>query len=76
MDNMQVQGTPMGQEEQMEQEEIKKAQAAGVIDFNKKEEPEKSLNYTHKFAKPTEIMGKFRSGAPMLAGMGSTLSLK
>ena len=58
MDNMQVQGTPMGQEEQMEQEEIKKAQAAGVIDFNKKEEPEKSLDYTHKFAKPTEIMGK------------------
>ena len=42
MDNMQVQGTPMGQEEQMEQEEIGKAQAEGVIDFNKKAEPEKS----------------------------------
>lgn len=63
MDNMQVQGTPMGQEEQTEREEIGKAQAEGVIDFNKKSEPEKSgpeksLNYTHKFAKPTEIMGK------------------
>ena len=42
----------------MEQEEIGKAQAEGVIDFNKKAEPEKSLNYTHKFAKPTEIMGR------------------
>ena len=57
MDNMQVQGTPMGQEEQMEREEIGKAQAEGVIDFNK-EKGRKSLNYTHKFAKPTEIMGK------------------
>ena len=57
MDNMQVQGTPMGQEEQMEREEIGKAQAEGAIDFNK-EEGIKSLNYTHKFAKPTEIMGK------------------
>ena len=57
MDNMQVQGTPMGQEEQMEREEIGKAQAEGVIDVNK-EKGRKSLNYTHKFAKPTEIMGK------------------
>ena len=57
MDNMQVQGTPMGQEEQMEREEIGKAQAEGAIDINK-EEGRKSLNYTHKFAKPTEIMGK------------------
>ena len=58
MDNMQVQGPPMGQEEQTEREEIGKAQAEGVVDFNKKSEPEKSLNYTHKFAKPTEIMGR------------------
>lgn len=58
MDNMQVQGTPMVQEDQTEREEIGKAQAEGVIDFNKKAEPEKSLNYTHKFAKPREIMGK------------------
>lgn len=58
MDNMQVQGNPMVQEDQTEREEIGKAQAEGVIDFNKKAEPEKSLNYTHKFAKPREIMGK------------------
>lgn len=58
MDNMQVQENPMVQEDQTEREEIGKAQAEGVIDFNKKAEPEKSLNYTHKFAKPREIMGK------------------
>ncbi|WP_251209973.1 phage tail assembly protein [Acetatifactor aquisgranensis] len=58
MDNMQVQGKPMAQEDQVEREEIEKAQEAGVIDFNKKEDPGKSLNYTHKFAKPTEIMGR------------------
>lgn len=50
MDNMQVQGKPMAQEDQVEREEIEKAQEAGVIDFNKKEDPGKSLNYTHKFA--------------------------
>ena len=62
MDNMQVQGTPMVQEDQMERAaeraETEKAQAAGVVEVNKKEEQDKSLNYTHKFNKPVEVMGK------------------
>ncbi len=56
MDNMQVQENQM--EQAAERAEIEKAQATGVIEFNKKEEQGKSLNYTHKFAKPTEIMGR------------------
>lgn len=57
MDNMQVQGNQMEQEEQTQA--MEQAQEAGVIDYTqKKEEKEGSLNYTHKFAKPTEIMGK------------------
>lgn len=56
MDNMQVQENQM--EQAAERAEIEKAQATGVIEFNKKEEQDKSLNYTHKFAKPTEIMGR------------------
>lgn len=56
MDNMQVQENQM--EQAAERAEIEKAQATGVIEFNKKEEQNKSLNYTHKFAKPTEIMGR------------------
>ena len=31
----------------------------GVVDFTQAKKPEdKSLNYTHKFAKPVEIMGQ------------------
>lgn len=56
MDNMQAQENQM--EQAAERAEIEKAQATGVIEFNKKEEQDKSLNYTHKFAKPTEIMGR------------------
>lgn len=62
MDNVQVQGSPVAQEEQVEQEaertEIEEFQAAGVVEFDRKVEPGKSLNYTHKFSKPIEIMGK------------------
>lgn len=62
MDNMQVQENSMVQENQMEQAaerpEVEKAQEAGVIEFKKREEEGKSLNYTHKFKKPTEIMGR------------------
>ena len=40
-------------------QEITQAQAAGVVDFTQAKKPEdKSLNYTHKFAKPVEIMGQ------------------
>ena len=56
MDNMQAQENQM--EQAAERAEIEKTQATGVIEFNKKEEQDKSLNYTHKFAKPTEIMGR------------------
>lgn len=57
MDNMQVQGNQMEQEEQSQA--MEQAQEAGMIDFTqKKEEKEGSLNYTHKFTKPIEIMGK------------------
>lgn len=58
MDNMQVQGNQMEQAEQ--DQAMEQVQAAGVVDFNQKkgEEKEQSLNYTHKFAKPVEIMGQ------------------
>lgn len=40
-------------------EEMKQAQKTGTVDFSeKKEEKEKSGNYTHTFKKPVEIEGK------------------
>lgn len=58
MDNMQVQENQMEQAEQGQA--MEQGQAAGVVDFNQKkgEEKEQSLNYTHKFSKPVEIMGQ------------------
>ena len=39
--------------------ELEKAQKTGTVDFSeKKEEKEKSGNYTHTFKKPVEIEGK------------------
>lgn len=62
MDSLQVQGNPMVQEDQMERAaeraEIEKVQAADMVEGNKKEKQDKSLNYTHKFNKPIEIMGQ------------------
>lgn len=40
-------------------EEMQQAQKTGTVDFSeKKEEKEKSGNYTHKFKNPVEIEGK------------------
>lgn len=40
-------------------EEMQQAQNTGIVDFSeKKEEKEKSGNYTHSFKKPVEIEGK------------------
>lgn len=45
--------------EQAQAEEMREAQAAGVVNMaDKKEEKEQSQNYTHTFKKPVEIEGK------------------
>ena len=42
-----------------EEKEMQEAQKSGVVDFSqKKEDKEKSGNYTHTFSKPVEIEGK------------------
>lgn len=42
-----------------EEKEMQEAQKNGVVDFSqKKEDKEKSGNYTHTFSKPVEIEGK------------------
>ena len=42
-----------------EEKEMQEAQKSGVVDFTeKKEDKEKSGNYTHTFSKPVEIEGK------------------
>ena len=42
-----------------EEKEMQQAQKTGTVDFSaKKEEKEKSGNYTHTFKKPVEIEGK------------------
>lgn len=41
------------------EEEMQQAKQTGIVDFsNKKEEKEKSGNYTHNFKNPVEIMGQ------------------
>lgn len=46
-------------ETQNEEKELQEAQKSGVVDFSdKKEEKEKSGNYTHTFSKPVTIEGK------------------
>lgn len=43
----------------VEEKEMQEAQKSGVVDFSqKKEDKEKSGNYTHTFSKPVEIEGK------------------
>lgn len=43
----------------VEEKEMQEAQKSGVVDFSeKKENKEKSGNYTHTFSKPVEIEGK------------------
>lgn len=45
--------------EQVQAEEMREAQAAGVVNMaDKKVEKEQSQNYTHTFKKPVEIEGK------------------
>lgn len=45
--------------EQAQAEEMREAQAAGVVNMaDKKVEKEQSQNYTHTFKKPVEIEGK------------------
>lgn len=61
MDNMQLQENQVEQAEQSQiMERTEQPQAAGVVDFNQKKEGKKkqSLNYTHEFSKPVEIVGK------------------
>lgn len=43
----------------VEEKEMQEAQKSGVVDFSqRKEDKEKSGNYTHTFSKPVEIEGK------------------